>query len=192
MHDTINQIPFKQPQTTLVYLIGQSSVKYMQQDTTFTFANDPAVTIPVSQFPIQTLDVGCPHNLHISPTLNMHDNFHTNRPGLAIGIIFGVFGFAILVFLTYDCVVCYSQHKIRRHAQKSIALVGSLFPGRIGDQLFRTSVSNKQTPRSQRVIQRVTRTFKGDVSESFYPSKPLAELYPEVCMILCAMIALGC
>jgi hypothetical protein len=185
-------------------VVGDAKASYIEKDTEYSLqSNDLVVSVKAEGFPDEHADSLCAHSLLMHPTGSMRASFHTNKPIVAIIVLFGVFFFAIIVFLTYDGLVWYNQQKIKDRAQKSLALIGTLFPGRIGDQIFRTSTIQKQNQMQHgnsqgededyddykpsqpvKLIERIRRKLRGEVKELLYPSKPLAELYPEVSYVM--------
>ena len=75
--------------------------------------------------------------LDIYPSDDMKDDYVTNQPYVFMGAIIGVFVFVLLSFLLYDLFVERRQRKVTDRAIKSTAVVSSLFPDTVRDQLFK-------------------------------------------------------
>lgn len=75
--------------------------------------------------------------LDIYPSDAMKDDYVTNKPYLYMGAITGVFLFVLLSFLLYDWFVEIRQRKVMDRAVKSTAVVASLFPDAVRDQMFK-------------------------------------------------------
>ena len=75
--------------------------------------------------------------LDIYPSDDMKDDFLTKKPFIYTGAITGVFFFVLLSFLIYDWFVERRQRKVFDRAIKSTAVVSSLFPEGVRDQLFK-------------------------------------------------------
>lgn len=78
----------------------------------------------------------CDHILHVFPSDELEDSFHTSTPVVSMIIVVSIFMFAVLVFLVYDFVVTRRQNKVQNRANRTGAIVEQFFPDRIREQLF--------------------------------------------------------
>jgi hypothetical protein len=84
-------------------------------------------------------DVNCHYNIDIYPSEKLHEEYHTNTPLiLTIGVI-SVFCVTCLVFFCYDRLVHIRQMKVIDTAQRSNAIVASLFPADVRKRLMNAS-----------------------------------------------------
>lgn len=80
----------------------------------------------------------CSYQITTYPTVDFYNNYLTNRPVVIEGLVGLVFLFTVAVFLGYDCMVERRQRRVLAAAQRTNALVGSLFPQGVRDRLVRT------------------------------------------------------
>lgn len=80
-------------------------------------------------------EVLCSYKVSTYPTVDSHQVFLTNRPVIIEALVGVVFLFTVAVFLGYDCMVERRQRRVLAAAQRTNALVGSLFPQAVRDRL---------------------------------------------------------
>lgn len=79
----------------------------------------------------------CSHQVHVYPSEKFEDNFTSNDPIVFPIIVAAIFLFTSLVFITYDRVVELRQRRLVSKATVSSAIVSSLFPKTVRDQLHK-------------------------------------------------------
>lgn len=82
-------------------------------------------------------EVFCSYQVSTYPTNDFYNYYLTNRPVMVEGLVGLVFLFTVAVFLGYDCLVERRQRRVLAAAQRTNALVGSLFPQAVRDRLVR-------------------------------------------------------
>jgi len=81
-------------------------------------------------------EMECVHTLHFYPTEDFEDPFRDSKPiKYTIGAI-AIFAVTAFVFIIYDCLVENRQTKVLTTAEKSSAIVSSLFPANVRDRLM--------------------------------------------------------
>jgi len=81
-------------------------------------------------------DVNCHYEIEVYPTTVIYEKYHTNKPAmLTLGVVI-VFAFTCLVFFVYDRFVQMRQEKVLDTAQRSNAIVASLFPAEVRKRLM--------------------------------------------------------
>lgn len=80
--------------------------------------------------------VFCSYRLLTFPTIESHDHFLTNRPAIVEAVVGLLFLFTVAIFMGYDCLVERRQRNVLAAAQRTNALVGSLFPQAVRDRLY--------------------------------------------------------
>lgn len=78
----------------------------------------------------------CPYTFHIYPSQELEDRYVTKKPIWYTVIIFSVFVFTSLVFYTYDVLVEHRQKLVLKSANQADAVVSSLFPQGVKEQLY--------------------------------------------------------
>lgn len=91
-------------------------------------------------------DQGCRYSIRVYPSKEFEDKYHTNSPWVYSVIIGALFFFSTIVFCTYDFMVERRQKVVLESAMKSGALVSSLFPEAVREQLYEEQkVQGKQS-----------------------------------------------
>lgn len=78
----------------------------------------------------------CPYTFTVSASQQMEDHYVTKRPVIYAVSACLIFLFTSLVFVTYDCLVERRQRLVLNTAARSDAIVASLFPKEIKQQLY--------------------------------------------------------
>jgi Adenylate and Guanylate cyclase catalytic domain len=124
----------------------------------------------------------CPITLLLYPSQKMEDAFTTRNPTIFTAGTVGIFLFTSLVFIFYDYFVERRQTVVLGTATRSNAIVSSLFPSVVRDQLYPTSGSISATDAKRGRLQSFLNETTGSASSSEYQKlvgAPIAELYPE-------------
>lgn len=103
--------------------------------------------------------------LDIYPSDDMKDDYVTHKPLLYMGCIIGVFLFVLVSFLFYDWYVELRQRKVADRAVKATAVVSSLFPEAVRDQLFKEisediGVNDKKKRKEWELSDELTRSLE--------------------------------
>jgi hypothetical protein len=78
----------------------------------------------------------CQYTFDIYPSEEMQQKYETNLPVIYTSVVGFVFVFTILVFVLYDCFVEKRQRIVASSAERSDAIVSSLFPKSVKDRLY--------------------------------------------------------
>jgi hypothetical protein len=105
----------------------------------------------------------CPFTLHIYSSDEYKAIYTTNNAIIFSFTVVLIFAFVTLVFFIYDSNVERRQKLVLNTAEKSSAIVSSLFPSAIRDQILKSDFS---------------RTLQGEDSH-----KAMAHLYPETTIL---------
>ena len=87
--------------------------------------------------------VDCHYSLYIYPTVEFHSQYTSRKPAFLTAAVVSVFFFTATVFFAYDILVERRQKLVLSTAERSNAIVSSLFPAEIRDRLFKSSESRK-------------------------------------------------
>jgi hypothetical protein len=140
------------------------------------------------------IGMSCHYTIDIYPGIVLYEEHHSNKPLiLTIGVI-GVFALTCLVFFLYDRLVHVRQMKVLDTAQRSNAIVASLFPVEVQKRLMNTSgklnKKNKQSV-SSRVAEGAKFKLKSflnnesgsDADMEPIEDKPIADLFPKTTVL---------
>jgi hypothetical protein len=83
-----------------------------------------------------TLARACHFRLIVFPTNLFKKAFFKNNPQVYRGIVLAVFIMTVGVFVVYDCLIEKRQTKVVNAAERSDAIVRSLFPSNVRDRLY--------------------------------------------------------
>ena len=143
---------------------------------------EPITELTYSGRPLN--DDFCPYTFHIYPSHELEDRYVTNKPIWYTVIIFSVFLFTSVVFFTYDWLVEHRQRKVLKSATQADAVVSSLFPQAVKEQLYQ----KEQSPGKSTSFEALRSTSNGSdsgecihVPGNLQPTyvSPIANLYPE-------------
>jgi class 3 adenylate cyclase len=126
----------------------------------------------------------CPFTINIYPSREMQDMYTTKNPVLfTLGVLF-LFMFVGLVFCVYDLSVEHRQKLVVDTALKTNAIVSSLFPSAIRDQLIEAEQKNKSMQSQKRNHRRKNMSITTLISKDAIDQSPqMAHLYPETTVI---------
>mmetsp|Transcript_12076 Transcript_12076/g.23087 ORF Transcript_12076/g.23087 Transcript_12076/m.23087 type:complete len:851 (-) Transcript_12076:163-2715(-) len=129
--------------------------------------------------------------LDIYPSDDMKDDFVTNQPYIFMAAITGVFLFVLITFMLYDWLVERRQRMVMDRAVKSTAVVSSLFPDAIREQLFKEvsediDVGKKKKGKEWEISEELERSLELMMEDKTRQrskrrgrGKALADKYPE-------------
>mmetsp|Transcript_21704 Transcript_21704/g.53623 ORF Transcript_21704/g.53623 Transcript_21704/m.53623 type:complete len:1229 (+) Transcript_21704:221-3907(+) len=78
----------------------------------------------------------CSYSIHVYPTTEFWEAYHTGFPELAACIVGGVFLLMCIILLGYDVAIRMRQRRIARDASRSEQILSVLYPKIIRDRLF--------------------------------------------------------
>ncbi|CAB9500805.1 Receptor-type guanylate cyclase gcy [Seminavis robusta] len=113
----------------------------------------------------------CPYSIRVYPTDDYKESFESYNPAILTMTIAATFAVLMVLFGVYDRIVDHRQKQVLHKATKSTALVASLFPKQIRDQLLGEATGGGAG------------NFKG--FENRDPNAPIADLYPHCTVFFC-------
>lgn len=133
----------------------------------------------------------CSYSVKVYPTQQMADQMLTSWPlYMALGVI-GIFVFTVLMFVIYDRLVELRQRLVLNTAEKSTAIVSSLFPKKIQERLmaeqgsssgFKKGVFSSEKDRVKSFLS------GGSIDdEDELDTKPIADLFPHATVLFADM-----
>ena len=123
------------------------------------------------------------YSLTIYPSQDTEDDHVNSEPIVLVVVIFSVFLFTCLVFLIYDNYVGRRQRIVMDRAVASGAIVSSLFPTQVRDNIYRENAEMKKSAIADELD--LDQKDFGD-SDNIY-SKPNAVLFPETTIMFADM-----
>lgn len=151
-----------------------------------------------------TSPTSCHLVVRISPSVEFLVQMESNGPLIFTMVIAGVFVVTGLIFLAYIYLVSNRQSKVMAIAQSTSAIVASLFPATVRDQIMKNAEEEvnlrmSQKKESKKALLRVSRRG-GDRGESLRQlqkqrsmqkvtrSKPIADLIPEATVLFADIV----
>jgi hypothetical protein len=137
----------------------------------------------------------CGYKIHVYPSADTEAQFVNGQALLFTLIVVGVFIFTSLVFVIYDCIVARRQRIVMDRAVASSAIVASLFPSQVRNQIYQESKEQQQLAKEEGQVKATTDTWKvfqapkdDDISGEIFKhsinvginsssSKPIANLF---------------
>lgn len=146
----------------------------------------------------------CSYYIEVHPADDLADSYlKNNEPFIYSAVVFVVFIFTALVFVLYDFFVQRRQDKVLRTAQKTSAIVSSLFPKSIQKRIMADTATEIKERRNRRNIfsgKDKLKKFLGgekdrtEVSEetldvrAIYETKPIADFFPETTIMFADIV----
>lgn len=94
----------------------------------------------------------CNYRLNVYATSSYYAAFtNTNKPEVYRGIVLAVFVFVVGVFVLYDCMIERRQNRVVAVAQRSDAIVRSLFPTNVRDRLYEQAKDKEEKAKAERL-----------------------------------------
>ena len=160
-------------------------VKYDDFETFAPLTEMVGQSVSYTGVPLDT-DISCFPAISIYPSQSMEDEYVTSQPVHFALITASIFVFTSLLFLLYDWVVGRQQKLIKDRALASGAIVNSLFPENVRDQLYQTGEEELKKKRGANHMMSLTApnfsmnaTSDGGPSAHDMSSKPIADLFEE-------------
>jgi class 3 adenylate cyclase len=116
------------------------------------------------------------YTVHVYPTKEFDDEHTTNNPVVYTCAVVFVFVFTASIFLLYDLMVERRQNTVMTSANKSNAIVNSLFPANVRDRLMDQALADNET--AQATNRSLFENGQTRAMGSIHV-KPIADLFPE-------------
>ena len=133
----------------------------------------------------------CEYDVRIYPTTDFESSYKSSKPVTYMVLVIMVFAFTASIFIFYDYLVTMRQRKVMATAKRTNAIVTSLFPGQVRDQMMQQHASddednNKTKTKTQGFgNKRELRNFLDEDLKDMeggrqaLDSKPIAEYFPD-------------
>lgn len=124
----------------------------------------------------------CEYELAVYPSSTLQSSYTTNEPVLYCSAVAIIFGFIFVLICIYDRMVLVRQRKLMATAERTKAIVGSLFPANVQERLL-GNVDKKEFEKTK------AKPFNFDGNKSkvsdeseggtfAFDSKPIADFFP--------------
>jgi class 3 adenylate cyclase len=165
---------------------------YLRQEISFTQAIQESIE-KKKYLGLPLDEMGCQYTLHIYASSNMEDAYTTNRPVTFTVVAFLIFLVTSLLFLSYDRIMERRQRLVQREAEKSGAIVSSLFPAAYHERLMADQATRQHTntlsPDKGSRNSLLKSFLNGDLGANTTGNdQPIADLFPD-CTVMFADMA---
>jgi CHASE domain len=134
----------------------------------------------------------CEYDLAIYPSRAMEDQFASNKPLLYSTAVVLIFLGTTFVFLMFDFAVAIRQRRVAAKARRADALVSSLFPSNVREQLLKDADDHIQREEDAqkklrlRLTASMSSTFSGTNGSMAHAknSRPIADLFPNTTVMV--------
>ena len=148
----------------------------------------------------------CSYQITIHPSDELKGEYESNDPWVYTIIVLCVFLFTILVFLLYDFFVQKRQRKVQTVAQKTTAIVASLFPKNVQRRIMQEAMEEAEASRRISSGKDKLRKFLGNDEntaedsdddlksgeifhgEGYFKTKPIADFFPETSIMFADIV----
>jgi hypothetical protein len=133
----------------------------------------------------------CDYKMKVYPTVAFEKSHYTSKPAVYCTLVVMVFVFTTLIFMAYDYMVYRRQAKLVFTAQRTSAMVSSLFPKEVHERIMADAQAQTQrdeagkrsfgfAPKAQ-LKEFLADGGNNEVSgDAIFKSKPIADLFPSV------------
>ena len=133
----------------------------------------------------------CPVRISIFPSQKFEDTHTTSTPAVVTTVVALVLVFAVLMFLVYDYLVERRQRIVLGKALTTSALVSSLFPSKVANQLLKDEEDAAGARKNADNKKGYKQFFSADdkdnkeakIDSSFFESRPICDLYPDATIL---------
>lgn len=120
----------------------------------------------------------CRYRFHVFATEAFEDEYLDSDPFIFAIITASIFVFTSIIFFLYDRSVARRQSKLMNSANRTNAIVSSLFPKNVRDRLFEQAQSGDSPSTTLRVSKLRMHSFlHGENKDSLISSEPIADLF---------------
>jgi class 3 adenylate cyclase len=134
----------------------------------------------------------CPQSIYVYASNDMKERYITNSPIVFSFAVIAIFAFTSFVFYCYDAKVESRQRFVMHTAERSSAIVSSLFPTSVRDRLYTNPSGNQIVQEPARARSKLQTLLQLNTTEAEYvqadrtmtsDAGAIAELYPETTVL---------
>mmetsp|Transcript_27427 Transcript_27427/g.65843 ORF Transcript_27427/g.65843 Transcript_27427/m.65843 type:complete len:1348 (+) Transcript_27427:241-4284(+) len=143
--------------------------------------------------PLDDSDNVCDYMLTVYPSKTLEEKYRSNDPIIFMYSVVIIFAFTVCCFMGYDKLVAVRQRKVLATAQKSNAIISSLFPSNVRDRLMANGDGGEDTmvaftPTKTRLKNYLQDGDAGKGGGKNVGNKPIADLFTD-CTVMFADIS---
>lgn len=139
----------------------------------------------VESYPKEIAEGLCIHEMFVYPTQELRDSYQTSKPVVyTCTIVMAFLGSAIL-FYVYDRLMSTRQREAAADAERTSAIVSSLFPANVRDRLYediQKGGTHQKKGSLDAFVKEGNEAFDDGESRAF-KTRPIADLFPEVTLM---------
>ncbi|KAL7560177.1 hypothetical protein ACA910_016606 [Epithemia clementina (nom. ined.)] len=126
----------------------------------------------------------CPYSISVYPSTSMENDYKSNTPIVMTFSVAMVFLLTIFMFFVYDRLVERRQRLILKKAERTNAIVSSLFPKTVRERLMEETTNNDQQKKKGLFLagQQHRQMENGDFDPHVGPA-PIADLFPHATVL---------
>lgn len=126
----------------------------------------------------------CDYSVKIYPSRAFDSYYDSNISTIAVVTVGAIFVIVALIFLVYDNLVNARNRKITAAAERSIAVVSSIFPKNVRDRVMAASDDEAKYSATKRQTSNFSSEALFDDEAGVKPSKAIADLFLEATVML--------
>ncbi|GKY95745.1 hypothetical protein MPSEU_000535300 [Mayamaea pseudoterrestris] len=142
----------------------------------------------------------CDYKMTVYPTVMFEETFYTNKPTIYCVLVVMVFFLTLMFFMAYDLMIYRRQAKLQFTAERTKAIVTSLFPKEMHDRILHNADADYQrdeqakrsfafAPKTQiKQFLHVDDEAKNSTGNSIFKTKPIADLFPQVTIMYADLV----
>ena len=177
------------------YLVNGPEAIFLEygdlHDPKYTYLEEKTLFAPFSKLNFSDTHEHCEYDIKIYPSWDLESDYRTDHPILYTVLVICVFLATTMVFVLYDFFVTTRQNKVMLAAKRSNAVVASLFPKKVREQLLQEAeeqiLANEKS--GTKGILRLGAVPKSQLKEFLnegvakadgvaFDTKPIADLFP--------------
>ncbi|KAG7354797.1 adenylate/guanylate cyclase [Nitzschia inconspicua] len=192
--------------SNFAYLLNGPEVEYLGEgfnpDSRYDYLSQTADFAAFTRFEEQAVNnsvkLHCVYKISIHATYEYASSFETAKPVYLTIIVMTVFVFTAMVFVLYDLMVQRRQDKVMKAAQKTTAIVSSLFPKNVQKRILASAFEDDDDKKRSRLS-----TSGKDKLRNFFDSgvegasgskhgpgfdKPIADFFPDTTIMFADIV----
>lgn len=131
----------------------------------------------------------CTYTLSVYPTETFEAPYYSNHPAVYTSAVVLIFFLTAAVFALYDYMVLVRQRKLLATAQRTNAIVASMFPKTVQRRIMEDAAEHNQKPGKLQYQAFLPRgDADGDAGHERLKSKPIADLFTDVTVMFADIV----